>query len=129
MSSPSQPMSTINSFQAEFSELFTDLSTSFDRTARLLLQCERKMNDFNASIDDKISSNFEKSEFAEYVAGNPRWRILHRSILNDEVRLRVKIRSILALISDESVDKDTNLDGATRDDMFNNARIACPKRS
>lgn len=122
MSSPSQSESiTVNQFQSEFNELAVDLSTAFDTTSHLLVQMEQKLDNFNAFIDRKIASNFAENEFADYIAENPHWRLLRDSIQDDEVKLRMKIRSLSALISNEAVDKETNQDGATSDDI-NNAK-------
>lgn len=118
MSSPKQLESTINQYQAEFNELAADLSTAFDTISRLSVQLEGKLNDFNAFIDREISSNIAPNKFAEYVAANPRWLSLRQSVFEDEVKLLTKIRSILALSSNEPVDNEANQSG-DNSDIFN----------
>lgn len=123
MSSISQFESIINPFNEEINKIAADLNILFNTSSSLLTRLERKLKEFNELIDRTISSNCTKNEFHEIIAANPDLRASIQTIFDDEVKLRMKIHSILALTSNQSFDDnglvDTNQDFGSGNDNDN----------
>lgn len=123
MSSISQFESIINPFNEEINKIAADLNILFNTSSSLLTRLERKLKEFNELFGRTISTNFTKNEFHEIIAANPDLRASIQTIFDDEVKLRMKIHSILALTSNQSFDDnglvDTNQDFGSGNDNDN----------
>lgn len=95
----------------EFNEIADELKIQFDTVFGLVRRLERSFENFNTLFESKLFSMVDADVFADLVAASPHLSGLLKRCFDDEVMLRAKIRTILAMSSlNRPVDSNNQLE-------------------
>lgn len=86
----------------EFNEMADEMKIQFETLYGLAHRMERKLNEFNAAYERILFSMVNEDVYSEMVAASPQLKVLVQSSFDDELKLRMKIRSILEMSASSS---------------------------